>query len=67
MNQEKIKYIKDEILIRTYASACALKNEIRKKIRERRELHWDFCGLTSRGPFILLCFKKCSEEPKFCT
>lgn len=48
----------EKLLIRAFKSACALKNEIRKRIQRRAKRQWDFCGLSSKGGFIFLCFRK---------
>lgn len=48
----------EKLFIRAVKSACALKNEIRKRIRRRAERQWDFYGLSSKGAFIFLCFRK---------
>jgi hypothetical protein len=56
MNPQRLS--NDEIFIRTYKSACALKNEIRDRIRARKERNWDFCSIETRGPVITLTYKQ---------
>lgn len=52
------KWAKEKILIRAYDSAFALKDEIRNKINRRQSEKWELCSMTTRGPFLTLCFKK---------
>ena len=52
------KWAKEKILIRAYDSAHALKEEIRNKISHRKNENWELCSLTTRGPFLTLCFRK---------
>lgn len=66
MNKKASHNIEDDhavekLFIRAFKSACALKNEIRKRIRQRADGQWDFCGLSSKGAFIFLCFRKRAE------
>ena len=60
-HQINSRYDSEKLLLKAYRSACALKNEIRDKIRRRSEGNWDFCGMRSKGSFILLCFRKKKE------
>jgi hypothetical protein len=48
----------EKLFIRAFKSACALKQEIRRRIRRRAQGQWNFCGLSSKGAFIFLCFRK---------
>lgn len=48
----------DKIFIQAFASACELKNEIRKRIVSRREVDWDLYNISTQGPFIVLVFKQ---------
>ncbi|MFQ5750867.1 MAG: hypothetical protein ACE5HI_02630 [bacterium] len=47
---------KDEILIQAFASASALKNEIRDRITRRKKVHWNLCSIKSQGAFITLFY-----------
>lgn len=67
MNKGTIHHIDDhcaeeKLFIRAFKSACDLKNEIRERIRRRAEEQWDFCGLSSKGAFLFLCFQKHPES-----
>lgn len=48
----------EKISIQAYESSFALKNEIRKRIMNRKETNWDILQIYSQGPFIYLKFKK---------
>ena len=52
------KWTKEKILIRAYDSACALKEEIRNRVVQRQGEKWQLYSMTTRGPFLTLCFKK---------
>ncbi len=52
------RWAKEKILIRAYDSACALKEEIRKKVSSRHNENWELCSMTTRGAFLTLCFRK---------
>ncbi len=51
-------WAKEKILIRAYDSACALKQEIRSKISQRQRENWELYSMSTRGPFLTLCFRR---------
>ena len=53
-----MKYTTEQILIKAFDSASALKKEIRERIRKRAESDWDVYGMTSHGAFICCEFKR---------
>lgn len=50
-------YTEEKIPIQAYTSSEALKNEIGKRIINRRKTNWDIVQIFSEGPFIYLKFK----------
>lgn len=48
----------EKISIQAYKSSVDLKDEIRKRIMNRKATHWNILQIYSQGPYIYLIFKK---------
>ncbi len=71
MRKERIpikdaQFVTDNILISIFSSAQALKGKIRERIRMRQKCGWIWGGMTSHGPYIILCFTKTVEVRPGC-
>ncbi len=57
---ERNNFVKEQILIQNYSSTCALKKEIRDRIKNRSDLNWILCCIKSEGSMLSLNFKYCN-------
>ncbi len=49
---------KEELRIKDFGSAVALKEKIRSTMVERKLEHWDLCNMKSAGEYLSLTFCK---------
>jgi lauroyl/myristoyl acyltransferase len=57
-NQDEYEIFEEKLLVKSYHSSEALKDDIGKIITTRHSMNWDFVKMNSKGPFLTIVFRQ---------